>query len=164
MNINTIRGNLQTQIQSVYQSGLNVKDTAGIVRLEVNTLLDELTVLEKTLPAINGDQAYTDTTRRLYEEMITHWLSNTDDIYKIIETVKQCRFGQLTTPLQMWTRLRELALEIDKHATFTKKEQFLKAVGIQRKVWLKKVEGIHPDILESYRQANQIKLELKVSG
>ena len=32
MNINTIRGNLQSQIQAVYQSGLNANDTAGIVR------------------------------------------------------------------------------------------------------------------------------------
>ena len=53
----------------------------------------------------------------------------------------------------MWTRLREFAVEVDKHSIPTRKEKFLQTFGIKRKMhWLGKVDGIHPDLLESYRQ------------
>lgn len=165
MNINTIRGNLQSQIQAVYQSGLNANDTAGIVRNEFNSLLDDLKILEKELPPLTSDPVYTETARHMYEEMLKYWISNTDDIYSIIATIQHCRFGQLTTPLQMWTRLREFAVEVDKHSIPTRKEKFLQTFGIKRKMhWLEKVDGIHPDLLESYRQKNRDLLEAQTAA
>ena len=72
MNINTIRGNLQSQIQAVYQSGLNANDTAGIVRNQFNSLLDDLKILEKVLPPLTSDPVYTETARHMYEEMLKY--------------------------------------------------------------------------------------------
>lgn len=155
MNINTIRGNLQSQVQAIYQSGLNSKDTGSIVRGEINSLLDDLHILEKELPTIAGDDVYSETCRHLYSEMLKSWIANTDDIYGVIETIKHCRFGSMSTPLQMWSRLREFAYEVDKRSQPTRKEKFLQTFGIKRKAkWVAEVEAIHPEILESYRKRN----------
>ena len=155
MNINTIRDNLALQIQAIYQSGLDAKDTAAVTRGEMNVLLDQLQILEKELPAITSDPVYTETARHVYETMLKYWSSNCDDIYRIIETINHCRFNQMTTPLQMWTRLREFAAEVDKQSTLTRKEKILKSIGVKRKPrWLTEVDNIHPEILEGYRKRN----------
>ena len=164
MNINTIRGNLQSQVQAIYQAGLNSKDTGAIMRGEMNTLLDDLHILEKELPELATDDIYSETCRHLYGDMLKTWIANTDDIYSIIETIKHCRFQQMTTPLQMWSRLREFAYEVDKHSLPTRKEKFLQTFGIKRKAkWVAEVEAIHPDILENYRKRNAELIEAEAA-
>lgn len=153
MNINTIRANLQAQIQNVYETGIGVEDTATIVRSELTTLLTDLQWLEKPLPALQ-DSVYTESCRHLYKEMLDYWLANSTNLYLIIETIQACRFDQLKSPVQMWARLGEFAREVDLHATKDWKDKTLNAFGIKRNVWLNKVEAIHPQVLENYRKLN----------
>lgn len=158
MNINTVRTNLQTAIQSTYTAGLSVKDTQQMVRSEMNAILDDIIILEKELPPVSGDPVYTETCRFTYEEIMKYWIANTDNLFEVIEVVKQLRFTAMTSSEQMWTRLLELAKYIDLHATYTRKESFLKYFGVQRKRCTQMVEGMHPSKLEEYRKANSIAL------
>lgn len=84
--------------------------------VKINSLLDDLHILEKELPTIAGDDVYSETCRHLYSEMLKSWIANTDDIYGVIETIKHCRFGSMSTPLQMWSRLRSLRTKWIKHS------------------------------------------------
>ena len=117
MNLNTLQLALKTQINvAVRCNEMSIADTREVLNAELENLLQRAEILEiipfaDTVTGVSAQEMVEYIDR--YQTMMEHWLSKSNDIFDIVESLEKLRFDEVKSEISLVTKLTDLANTVD---------------------------------------------------